>query len=108
MGLSRLIVFAGIEFGQFGHQMGVQLGIGDLAGGVLMSLIFMSLFLFPVLFLCRSNPTIPAMFTGVGSMVACVVFGWLPAWIMLLVFVAVSLMFASSARDWITGHGGGS
>lgn len=108
MGLSRLIVYAGIEFGQFDDQLGIQLGIGQFAGGVLMSLIFMALFLFPVLLLCRSNPTIPAMFTGVGSLVACVVIGWLPAWVMLLVFVAVSLMFASSARDWITGRGGGS
>lgn len=108
MDASRLIVYAGIEFGQFGQQLGFQLGIGRWAGGVLMSLIFMALFLFPVLFLCRSNPTIPAMFTGIGSMVVCVAVGWLDAWVLLLVFVAVSLMFASSARDWITGRGGGS
>jgi len=107
MNVSWFIVYVGIEFSQFGHQLGVQLGIGDLGGGVLMSLIFMSLFLFPVLFICRKNPIIPATFTGIGSLVACVVFGWLPAWIMLLIFITVALMFAGSARDWITGRGGG-
>ncbi len=98
---------AGIDFGQFGHQLGLQLNIGDTAGGVLMSLIFMALFLFPVLFLCRKSPVIPAMFTGIGSLVACVLFGWMPAWVMLLVFISVALLFSGAARDLITGRGGG-
>jgi hypothetical protein len=105
--LASLILYAGIAFGDFGTQLGVQLGIGPFAGGLLMSIIFMCIFLFPVLFLCRENPVLPALMVGFATMSFCVAIGWLSYWVLLMMALLVALLFSGTVRDWISGKGGG-
>ena len=100
-------LYAGIEFADFGNQLGIQLGIGPFAGGLLMSLIFMSIFLFPTLMLCRKNPVLPALMVGFGAMSFCVAVQWLSYWVLLMMALLVALLFSGSVRDWISGKGGG-
>lgn len=97
-----------VNFADFGHQLGVQLGVGDLGGGILISLIFMCILLFPVLLLTKRSPGIPSAIVGIGSLSACVAFGWLPVWVLLVTALIVFAMIAGKARDWISGRGEGS
>lgn len=90
-------------------NVGTYFNIGDFAGGLIVSAIFL---LFPtamIMFACaRAKTSGETMFLAVlicdfvlmGFLVALT---WLPYWIFLVVCLLVAIMFAGKIRDLITG-----
>jgi hypothetical protein len=102
-----------VNLSEFPNQLNSALGFGptSIAGPITATLIFMSLFLFPILFACskfRWQPMIPALLIGFMSLVVGVVVFAVPYWVLLVVAMITAAMMAGTMRDWITGHGGGS
>jgi len=88
-------------------KLGEALGIGTFAGQMLMSGIFMLMFLLPICMLTRKGrgswiPEVAVTFVIMGT---CIAIGWLPYWFLLIIGMFVALMFSGTMRDLITGKG---
>jgi hypothetical protein len=83
------------------------LGISLFPAQILASLLFMSFFLLPILFLTKGKNIILAVLIGISCLSFTVAIGWLPFWTLVVIVLMTSLMFAGSMRDWISGKGHG-
>jgi hypothetical protein len=91
-------------------QLGAALGIGSIGGQILMSCIFMMLFLLPTFLICnkfRMDITMPTIFVGGGTLIASVIMFQTPSWIIILLMFLVGAMWAGMTRNWLSGRGGG-
>jgi hypothetical protein len=80
------------------------LGTSLFVGQILASITFLALFLVPILYLTKGKNIILSLSVAglvVGFETA---IGWLNVWFMILFILIVSLMFASSFRDFVTGR----
>jgi len=77
-----------------------RLVISEFAAGILCSVVFVALWVLPVLLFSRKS--IPGVVTGVLSMCFCVAVGWMPVWVLLLVSLTISAMFSGKIKEWIT------
>ena len=82
-------------------MLGEKLNIGEFAGGLLLSLIFMSMWIFPLLFAKSSKILIASLFIGVASMSCCIAFGWLPVWLLVVVVLLIALGFGDKIKNAI-------
>ena len=83
-------------------------GITDathLTGGILASLIFLTLFGLPIAFMTRKSGAtmIYLLFVGFGVVGFSIAMSWLPIYFILFEGLIVALMFAGGIRDWISG-----
>lgn len=85
------------------QQLANRMGMSLFAGQILMSVITISLFTLPVLFLTKGKNIMVSLVIGILAMGFCVAIGWLGVWILLVVILFIGLLFASKAREWLTG-----
>ena len=100
-----------VNLGDFPTKLADALGVSAFVGGLIASLILMSLFLFPSIMLAgyfggSGAVLYTIIFVGLGSTVVCTALGWLPYWILILAGLIVALLFAGSIRNMISGKGG--
>jgi hypothetical protein len=94
------------------QQLATALGVNLFVGQLISSLLFMALFLFPGMLIAgfyggEGAVLYTIIIVGLGSSGVCVALGWLPVWIYLMMCLLVAAMYASMARGWVTGRGGG-
>ena len=78
-----------------------KLSITDFAGGMLASMILTLAFILPTAI--WSKTLIPPLFVGMLCLGACIAFGWLDYWFLLLIAMLIALMFGSKMSAIITG-----
>jgi hypothetical protein len=87
---------SGIDITILDNLLGSYLGIGEFAGGILLGIIFIAMWTFPLLF-ARSNKILMAsLFIGIGCVCFNVAVGWFPVWILIVLAFLIALLFASS------------
>jgi hypothetical protein len=81
-----------VVFSEFATRLGLALGIGEFAGGLLATSLVMALFLFPTLILVKgkANQLYAILFVGFSVMGVCVTIGWLPYWIFLIIILIIA------------------
>ena len=80
--------------------MATKFSIDLLAAQVLMSVILLSLFLFPTMFL--SKRIYPTIFVGIGALGFCVAVGWLPIYLFFLISLITAALVMGKFRDVLT------
>jgi len=78
-----------------------SLSISEFAGGMVASMILTLAFVLPTAL--YSKTLLPPMFIGMLSLGACVAFGWLDYWFLLVIAMLIALMFGSKMSSIITG-----
>ena len=78
-----------------------KLSISEFAGGILASMILTLAFVLPTAI--WSKTLIPPLFIGILSLGACISFGWLDYWFLILIAMLIALMFGSKMSGIITG-----
>ena len=91
-----------INLTEFPKQLAETLNIIEFAGGVLATLILMSLFLLPAMILARKNYMLHLTFV-LSVMCFAIAVGWLPVWLLLLTVMVVAALWSGKVRDWISG-----
>ena len=89
-------------------QLGSSLGIGSIGGSLLMSFIFMFMFLIPTFYLCNKrnmDTTLPTLFVGGGTLIASVLMFGCPAWVVILIMLLTGALWAGMTRNWLSGRG---
>jgi hypothetical protein len=88
------------------HQLSVMLGLNsDFAGGILASLIVMSLFLFPTIFLTKGKMPLLYLIETISWLSFSVAIAWIPYWTLIIVAILTALMFAGKLRNIMGGVG---
>jgi hypothetical protein len=95
-----------INLQNFPAQLANALGIPIYAAGLLATIIIMTIFLIPVLFVTK-RIMLPALMTALLSLIFGVALGWISYWILIVLAIGIALMFANQMRGWLTGQGGG-
>ena len=85
----------------FPTALAAKLSISVFAGGILASMILTLAFVLPTAI--WSKTLIPPLFIGILSLGACIAFGWLDYWFLLLIAMLIALMFGSKMSAIITG-----
>ncbi|MEM3629100.1 MAG: hypothetical protein QXE06_06990 [Candidatus Bathyarchaeia archaeon] len=78
------------------------LGIPLFAGQILACLIFLFIFLLPVVVFSKRNPTLIALLVGVPLLCFFVAVGWLHYWILLVIILLVAVLYSGKVKEWIT------
>jgi hypothetical protein len=79
----------------FGTQLGITLGIGSFAGGILAAAIMMGLVCIPVLYFTRGkNPMLSFIF-GMVMLGFSTSLGWVPAWLFAIIALLTALLFGN-------------
>lgn len=94
-----------IDVSALPQELSERLNIPLFAAELLMSGIFLALFLFPTLLLTRNYMAHLVM--GLTTMGFCIAMGWLPIWILLVIVIMIAMLFSGKIREWITGGLGG-
>jgi len=86
-------------------KLGEALGIGTFAGQILMSGIFMLMFLLPICMLTRKGrgSWIPEFAVTLVIMGFCIAIAWLPYWFLVVLCMLLALTFSGRVRIWLTG-----
>lgn len=91
-----------VNLQNFPSRLSVMLTIDMFSARILASMIMLSIFLLPTLFIAsawKRDPLIPALIVGLGSLGLCVALAWFPVWIM----VILCLLIAIFGAEKITG-----
>jgi hypothetical protein len=101
-----------VNLGDFPQKLADALNVSLFVGQLLVSLIFMAIFLLPSMLIAGywgggGAVLYDIIFVGLGTSGVCVALGWLPVWTMLIICMLVALLFASTMRGWILGKTGG-
>lgn len=92
--------------GDAGILLGAALGIGDLAGGLLISLLFtVFICLIPCLIFTKGKSMIAEIIAGLLGMGLSMAVGWLNVFFFALVVIAVAAFIAVEAKGMMTGGG---
>jgi hypothetical protein len=88
------------------RNLGIQLGAGTFAGGLIASAILILALVLPTALIARKKNTgfVPELVMGFLGLCICVGIGWLSYWILLVIALLVAVMFAGTMRKWITGE----
>jgi len=75
------------------------LNIPLFAGQILVSVLFMSFFMLPVIFISAWTKAkdifLPVLFVGLTTLGVCVAIGWLPIWLFTILCLFIALMYSS-------------
>jgi hypothetical protein len=97
-----------VNLPELATQLGSALGITAVGGQILMSFLFMAMFLLPTLYFCNRShmdSTMPTVFVGGGTLIASVIMFSTPSWIIVLLMLMVGALWAGIARNWLSGRG---
>lgn len=83
-----------LDFDDIPTQIGISLGISTFAGGILISIIFISMFTLPLMFSKSSKIMILSIIIGIPCLCFCVAVTWLPVWVLLLISLMVAGIYA--------------
>ena len=96
-----------VDISELPQRLATALNIPLFAGQILASMLLMSFFLFPTIFISlwakAKDITIPCLFVGIGTLCLCVAIGWFPVWILLLLSLLTAIMLAGKMRGWVSG-----
>ncbi|MBA7493375.1 hypothetical protein ES702_03933 [subsurface metagenome] len=76
------------------------LGISPFSAGILLSGIFLMMFLLPIVWYGKSS--LAVMMVGLVNIGFLVTIGWLPTWIILIIILLIAGMYASKIADWLS------
>jgi len=82
----------------FPGEIADTLGISETAGGILLSLIFIGMWCFPLVF-AHKQASVLSLILGLGCMCFTVAVGWLPLWVLLVVSLTTAGIYALVWRD---------
>jgi len=88
------------------EQLGIRLGVGTFAGGILASVILLMICVLPIALISRKRGTgsiMAELIVGLAVLGGCVAMAWFPVWIFILLILLISLFFSNK----ITGLFGG-
>ena len=104
LALLLFFIFVNIAYAQdvdltdFPTQLADRLSITVNQAELLTGLLFLSFFLFPTLLLMRGKGNtasgIAAVFVGAGTLGFCVLMGWYPVWLLIIMVLIIALFFA--------------
>jgi hypothetical protein len=97
-----------VNLGDFPQKIADSLTLTLFQGQILASLLMLSLFLFPTLFICAKFDR-AVLFPSIGitimSLTLTIALGWTPYWILLIIVMLIALMLAGNARRWLSSGG---
>lgn len=83
-----------VNLQNFPSRISEMLTIDMFSARILSSMIMLSIFLMPTLFVAsawKRDPLIPALIVGLGSLGLCVALAWFPVWIMILICLIIAI-----------------
>jgi len=86
----------GIDFTEFDERVGDALGIGEFAGGLLLSVLLLVIVFGVVGIVSKRKPNDShVLFLGFVVLSACIGIGWFPVWSVVFLILFVALLFGS-------------
>lgn len=83
-----------VDLSSFGEILGEKLGIGTFAGGLLMGLIVLAIFLIPLAMISiKRGNFLMAMIGGISVYGFNVAVGWFPVWMFIILVFLIVLLF---------------
>lgn len=98
-----------VDLSQLPTALSEALGIDVYSAGILASLLFLMLTLFPALlvtgYATRKGSAVMyvALFVGITDLSLSIALGWLDYWVLLIICLLAAIMMAGTLRDLITG-----
>jgi hypothetical protein len=97
-----------IDLNGFPQALANALSIPLFVGQILASLLIMSLFTLPFLFMAGAkHPMVPLM-VGISSLAFTVALGWMPVWVFVIMILMIALMFGRQIVGFLGGEQTGS
>jgi len=88
-----------VDISQVDDAIGESLGVSAWVGGLIMSAILFLALVMPTLLLRNKSPSMILSFFVIAI---CVSVGWLDTWIVLVVILLTSALWASKVKRWFT------
>jgi hypothetical protein len=88
-----------VNLQNLGTQLGIQLGIGPFAGGLLASAILTGLVLVPILFFTKGKNPMLSFLIGFVMVSLSVAIGWIPIWTFAVIALLTALLFGSKIAE---------
>ena len=86
------------------QAVGEKLGIGTFAGGILLGIILLAIFMFPIMMIARRRGTgfMAELIFGLAIFGFCIAVNWFPIWFIVILTFLVAILFAKKIKDVIT------
>jgi hypothetical protein len=88
-----------VDISELPQRFAEALNIPVFAGQILVSVLFMSFFMFPTIFISAWTKSkdimMPCLFVGISTLGICVAIGWLPIWLFTILCLFIALMYSS-------------
>ncbi len=95
-----------IDFSGFKENLADKWNMTEFASGIFLSVIFMSIFLFPTLLFSAKNGNgiLPSTFVGIGTMSFCIAIEWLDKWFLLVIAFIIAILLADKIKNIVVGE----
>jgi len=95
-----------VDFSGLKENLAEKWNITEFASGIFLSVIFMSIFLFPTLLFSAKNGNgiLPSVFVGLTTMGFCIAVNWLDKWFLLVIAFILAIMLADKIKNITVGE----
>ena len=82
-----------------------QFGVGEFVGGLLASVVFLSILMLPIMYLTKGKAYSLYIVFGLSVLGVLVGLGWLPVWLYIIMLLMIALAFGRKLADLFGGLG---